>query len=180
MPWRGTAITSFKVCDTADPISRHPPSHVPIFQPQLIADTTQGKHPLSATSSAIPFQIRETLSTHAPKREDRFCAVSGRFGKWLGRVLVGLAIILTAVFIAAPRYVEIARNVMGGSGDYPISAWAVALHHDSLLVGELARRQSALGSRYFQTRALWAGRYSPSSRRQCGAPGLDRRHQKPR
>jgi len=58
------------------PISRHPPSHVPIFQPRLIADTSQGKHPLSATLSAIPFQIREALPTHAPKREDRFCAGS--------------------------------------------------------------------------------------------------------
>lgn len=57
------------------------------------------------------------------------------FGKWLGRVLFGLAVLLTAFLTVAPGYVERGRNAMAPHDPWPVSAEAQALH-ETLLVGD--------------------------------------------
>lgn len=57
------------------------------------------------------------------------------FGKWLGRVLFGLAVLLTAFLTVAPGYVERGRNAVAPHDPWPVSAEAQALH-ETLLVGD--------------------------------------------
>ena len=58
-----------------------------------------------------------------------------RFGKWLGRLLILLAIPVAGFFIYAPEYVEKKRNVVSEHAPYPISPEAAALHKD-LVIGD--------------------------------------------
>ncbi|SNS47293.1 dipeptidase [Tropicimonas sediminicola] len=57
------------------------------------------------------------------------------FGKWLGRVLFGLAVLLAAFLAFAPGYVERGRNAVAPHDPWPVSAEAQALHQ-TLLVGD--------------------------------------------
>ncbi|MFD0979639.1 dipeptidase [Tropicimonas aquimaris] len=57
------------------------------------------------------------------------------FGKWLGRVLFGLAVLLAAFLTVAPGYVERSRNAVAPHDPWPVSAEAQALH-ETLLVGD--------------------------------------------
>ena len=58
-----------------------------------------------------------------------------RFGKWLGRLLVVLALGLAAFFIFAPAWVEKSRNQVVQEAPWPVSDKARALH-ESLLIGD--------------------------------------------
>ncbi len=57
------------------------------------------------------------------------------FGKWLGRLLLLLAIALAAFFIFAPEYVEKQRNSVAQHDPYPVSDAARALHR-TLIIGD--------------------------------------------
>lgn len=56
-------------------------------------------------------------------------------GKWLGRLLLLVAVALAAFFIFAPGYVERSRNAVAEHAPYPISDQAAALHAD-MVVGD--------------------------------------------
>lgn len=59
-----------------------------------------------------------------------------RLGKWLGRLLILLAIPVIGFFIYGPEYVEKDRNVVSEHAPYPITPEAAALHKD-LVIGDL-------------------------------------------
>ena len=56
-------------------------------------------------------------------------------GKWIGRLLLLIAIAIAAFLIIAPGYVEKSRNSIVPHDPYPVSAKAQALH-DTLLIGD--------------------------------------------
>ncbi len=58
-----------------------------------------------------------------------------RLGKWLGRLLILLAIAVITFLVYGPEYVETKRNVVSEHAPYPISPEATALHRD-LLIGD--------------------------------------------
>ena len=58
-----------------------------------------------------------------------------RLGKWLGRLLILLAIPVVGFFIYGPEYVETQRNAVTEHAPYVISPEAAALHKD-LLIGD--------------------------------------------
>lgn len=57
------------------------------------------------------------------------------FGKWLGRLLILVALSVAAFLYFAPAYVERERNNVVAHDPYPVSDAAQALH-DSLIVGD--------------------------------------------
>ncbi|WP_204114922.1 dipeptidase [Shimia biformata] len=56
-------------------------------------------------------------------------------GKWIGRLLLLVAVAAAAFFIFAPGYVETQRNAVADHAPYPVSDQARALH-DSLIIGD--------------------------------------------
>jgi len=58
-----------------------------------------------------------------------------RFGKWLGRLIVLLALPIAAILIFAPGFVERQRNVVAPHDPYPVSTAAQTLHA-SLTIGD--------------------------------------------
>jgi len=57
------------------------------------------------------------------------------FGKWLGRLLILVVIIMIGVFMFVPAYTEKGRNAVAAHDPYPVSDAARALH-DSLIIGD--------------------------------------------
>lgn len=57
-------------------------------------------------------------------------------GKWIGRGLLLLLILLGAFFAFAPAYVEKSRNIVADHAPYPVSEAAAALHAD-MVIGDL-------------------------------------------
>lgn len=57
------------------------------------------------------------------------------FGKWLGRLLALIAVLVAAFLIFAPGYVERERNAVLGPGPQPVPEAAQALH-DTLIIGD--------------------------------------------
>lgn len=57
------------------------------------------------------------------------------FGKWIGRLLILVAIAIAAFLMIAPSYVEKSRNRIVPHDPYPVSVKAQALH-DTLIVGD--------------------------------------------
>ncbi len=58
-----------------------------------------------------------------------------RFGKWLGRFLLLLLVLVGAFLVFAPGYIERARNAVVPHDPYPVSAAAQDLH-DDMIVGD--------------------------------------------
>ena len=57
------------------------------------------------------------------------------FGKWLGRLIILVAVIMVGVFTFVPGYVENGRNAVTEHAAYPVSEAAQTLH-DSMVIGD--------------------------------------------